>query len=457
MSTPLPLVKDESSKNCFFVPLSYFEKLNKQGTIPNEISFGTNTAACEVVPHSHSEKWLLSANLWEILSIPFETSVHVIHTDDMLHIGPLIGIFTAGFTNQPHRPLGARSFLFAKYLTSAQSVGGYYFMFGSHQINWESGKIHGLYYTKEGWEKHSSPFPHVVYDRIPNRRAEKLPILQDVKKRMENDYFIPWFNSGFFNKWSIYEKLQTNDAVSSYLPETILNPSIQEIENLLDKYQHIYVKPADGSLGIGVHHIIKRCADNHYYCRFRKDEKNLLQRYKNLNELIESLFNENRLETMVAQQGITLLKMDKRPLDFRIHANKDIDGKWRISAIAAKISGRNSVTTHIASGGKVKTVHELSAENESFPPLIKKLQQAALTLSKAFDENIDGYNGEIGFDMGIDVNGKIWLFEANSKPGRSIFTHPRLKKEEFATRKLPFEYGVFLAETALTKPGLILS
>ncbi len=28
--------------------------------------------------------------------------------------------------------------------------------------------------------------------------------------------------------------------------------------------------------------------------------------------------------------------------------------------------------------------------------------------------------GELGFDIGIDKSGNIWMFEANAKPGRSI-------------------------------------
>ncbi|GAA3330126.1 hypothetical protein GCM10020331_081410 [Ectobacillus funiculus] len=53
--------------------------------------------------------------------------------------------------------------------------------------------------------------------------------------------------------------------------------------------------------------------------------------------------------------------------------------------------------------------------------VLQKLTTAVLLLSESIDTHLDGCIGEIGFDLGLDKTGKVWLFEANSKPGRSIF------------------------------------
>ncbi|MEK1830725.1 YheC/YheD family protein [Priestia megaterium] len=37
------------------------------------------------------------------------------------------------------------------------------------------------------------------------------------------------------------------------------------------------------------------------------------------------------------------------------------------------------------------------------------------------EQELNGLIGELGFDFGVDYQGNVWLFEANSKPGRSIF------------------------------------
>ena len=65
-----------------------------------------------------------------------------------------------------------------------------------------------------------------------------------------------------------------------------------------------------------------------------------------------------------------------------------------------------------------------------------------MDLAVAIEKHLDGIIGEIGFDFGIDTNGNVWLFEANSKPGRSIFSHPGLKDSDVLTRKLTLSYAI---------------
>ncbi|MFL6557194.1 MAG: YheC/YheD family protein, partial [Bacillus sp. (in: firmicutes)] len=157
------------------------------------------------------------------------------------------------------------------------------------------------------------------------------------------------------------------------------------------------------------------------------------------------------LEEMLVQQGINLLRNEARSIDFRVHTNKDDMGKWHVSAIAAKIAGPGSVTTHSRSGGDIKTLEEIFS-NEECTWYTAKLSNAALLLSSSLDRNVEGIIGEIGFDLGIDRNGDVWLFEANSKPGRTIFTHPELKDFDLLTRKLSIAFAVFLTEQSLLHP-----
>jgi hypothetical protein len=159
---------------------------------------------------------------------------------------------------------------------------------------------------------------------------------------------------------------------------------------------------------------------------------------------------------MVVQQGINLLRRESRTIDFRVHTNKDDLGNWHVSAIAAKIAGPGSVTTHTRSGGEIKTIEEIFPLEES--TLHKeRLSDAALLLSNSLDRHVEGIIGEIGFDLGIDRNGDVWLFEANSKPGRTIFSHPELKDFDLLTRKLSIAFAVFLTEQSLLHPEEIFT
>jgi len=456
---PITLKKSQHSIDKLFLPKNYIDQLKQLNPFPNQLSFGSKITDIEIAAHDDPFTCELSANIWKTLSLPFEANVHLYAKDEVLHIGPLIGIFTAGFTSSKQRPVADRSLMFAQYLTAAEKMGGYFFLFGSHVIDWDNGTISGYFYTKTGWEQFDVPFPHVVYNRIPNRKAEQLPILQKIKENMQNHYFIPWFNSGFFNKWTIYEKLRQDERVNHCLPETVINPSLEKIEAMLHEYKHIYVKPANGSLGIGIHHIIRREKDGMFYCRFKDQNENkiIIKRYPTIKQLVDAHFLPSERYNLVVQQGVSLLKINNRSLDFRIHTNKNIHGQWKISAMAAKISAYNQLTTHIANGGSVKSIDELIQENRLFEPYIEKLKQITLLLSQSLEEKLEGFHGEFGFDMGVDKNGNIWMFEVNSKPGRAIFIHPKLKKADLETRKLPFEFGTYLTETIISKPETVLT
>lgn len=456
---PMFLLINDETDNTLSLPPFVYEHLKNTGSLPNKLAFGTAITDVHIISHDEQKESIcyLTNKLAKTLSIPFNSHVRLYVHDNVLHIGPLIGIFTAGFTNNLNRPVGDRTSMFAQYLTSAAKLGGFCFIFGSHVINWDDGTILGYVYTEKGWKQQQFPFPHVVYDRIPNRKAEQLPKLQTIKSRMQTNYFIPWFNSGFFNKWTIYKKLFTNEYIRQHLPKTVIDPSIETIEQLLNDYKHVYMKPVNGSLGLGIFHIIKREKDQLYYCRFKREDKTVVRRYSNLATLIEQhLPSENRSQ-FVVQQGVTLIKINDRPVDFRVHTNKNIHGQWKVSAIAAKVSGPNRITTHLASGGSVHTIEELIAEHEQLKPHIEKLKNVTLLLSEALEEKMTGFTGEFGFDMGIDNNGNIWMFEANSKPGRAIFIHPKLKKADLVTRQLPFEFGAYLTEKIITKPETVLS
>lgn len=418
------------------------------------LAFGSKSVEVDFLSHPEkSDRIVMSRKIQEALQFPnFNIPMHVFIENQNISIGPLIGIFTAMFTPSLQQPIGERSHFFSKLLSVKKKVGALPFVFGEEHIDWEQGTINGYFYHEDSWQTFEVPFPNVIYDRLPNRRSEGNPKFIEVKNRLQKEYLIPWYNPGFFNKLDIYERLQQDSTIVSYLPETQPFTSFSRIEIMLSKYGHVYVKPKNGSLGIGVHQIIYDKHLGDYFCRYQDDNGvNRLRKFSSLEGLVKSVFIKHSLDKMLVQQGIHLHRNEARPVDFRIHTNKDDLGNWHVTAIAAKLAGLGSVTTHLRSGGDIKTIAEIFS-NEECELYTEKLANTALLLSMALDQNIEGIIGEIGFDLGIDRNGDIWLFEANSKPGRSIFNHPELKEFDLLTRELSIAFAVFLTEQSLLHP-----
>jgi hypothetical protein len=450
MRKKYPIEVISHSKQLVFVPadLVLTREINK-------VAFGNKVVDVTCAPHPKGKNVVvLSNDVQKELSMPdLSVSLHLFIDQNTLFIGPLIGILTSGFTPFPLRPIGERSMFFAKLLSVNKTVGALPFVFGEEHIDWDQGLIEGYFFVDGGWMKIKVPFPNVVYDRLPNRRTERKSELRSLKSRMQADYLIPWYNPGFFSKLDVFERLQQDDRAAEYLPETHQFSSFSVIERMLSNYGNVYVKPANGSLGLGIHQILFDKYNGYYYCRYRDQEGiNKLTKFESLEKLMKKIFHKRNLSQMIVQQGISLLRSEKRLIDFRVHTNKDEYGVWQVAAIAAKIAGQGSVTTHVNNGGIVKSLDELFEDRTERELYEKKLSEAALILSSILEKNMEGIIGELGFDFGIDKSGKVWLFEANSKPGRSIFKHPKLKNFDLLTRKLSLSFGIFLAEKAITAP-----
>ncbi|WP_053361789.1 YheC/YheD family protein [Bacillus sp. FJAT-27251] len=428
-------------------------------TMPlSRLSFGSRVIEADCIPHD-KEKIIVGESVYNSLAIPGnEAILHAFSEQDTLFIGPLIGVLTSGFTSFPLRPLGDRTNIFAKLLSVNKSVGVMTFLFGEEHIDWEKGLIKGLFFEGQQWKTYEVPFPNVIYDRLPNRRSEKKANIKKVKERMQTDYLIPSYNPGFFSKLDIFERLYQDELACTFLPETHPFTSFTVIERMLADYGHVYVKPANGSLGLGIHQILFDRRNSTYYCRYQdNDGQKKLTKFNSLETLFKKVFHKRKLSNMIVQQGIHLIREEGRLIDFRIHTNKDEDGLWQITAMAAKVGGQGSPTTHIRTGGKVMTIEEVFRNRDDQEKFALALSSAALYLSKALESQVEGIIGEIGFDLGIDKEGRVWLFEANSKPGRSIFSHPNLKESDLLTRKLTLGFGIFLAEKAIKSPEALFT
>lgn len=415
------------------------------------LSFGIRHIASEEVKihYSFTREIIIGKHIAEKLLLPQSTTIHAFTQNQTIIFGPLIGIFTTGFNDDSSNPLGNRSIALSELLTPPFSLRPFVFVFGVQHINWEEETIEGYFFQEKQWIKKKVPLPNVIYDRLPNRQAENYKPIVRAKRKLEHDYSIPWFNPGFFNKWEVHQLLMKDESIRSLLPNTEAFQHFEQVERFLGTYKSVYMKPIHGSFGRNIHQIFYSQTENCYYCRYRENEENKLRKYQSLETLLNHVLKGHDLKKFIVQQGISLLRFDGQPVDFRIHTNKNHFGNWIVSAIVAKIAGKGSLTTHVNSGGNTKLLQELFPDSTKQVQIENKLKQTALQISYALDEQVTGNIGEIGFDIGLDTKENPWLFEANSKPGRTVFQDAKLKEQSELTRQLFYEYAIYLTEHSL--------
>lgn len=394
------------------------------------------------------EKILIPSETAHYLALPYSSVYRARFQNRSLKLGPVIGIFTTSYSGNPDQPFGKRSPLFKEFIKAGLEENPIIYAFTPDMIDWQNRIVYGWHVVNNQWQRHRAPFPDVIYERIPNRTAEAKSSVQTCLTRFKKEFNSQVFNQGFFNKWKIHQWLSSHPYTSNFVPETYLSPSIATIKQMLDRHYMVYLKPSGGSLGLGIFRITHSPGTG-YFCRYREGDQNILHKFRSLDKLIHHYFSKEpaRFNKYIVQQGIRLIKHDKRPVDFRVHLHKDGSGEWTVVAIGSKAAGPGCVTTHVRTGGTIIPTDQILQDifKDQAPLVEYSIKQSSITIAETLEQHVDGPLGELGMDMGLDRKGAVWLFEVNSKPGRHIFHHPSLEQAGRKSAKLVTEYSLKLS------------
>ncbi|HYK72185.1 MAG TPA: hypothetical protein VEV44_03485, partial [Pseudoneobacillus sp.] len=134
------------------------------------------------------------------------------------HVGPLIGIMTSKSNTSlvGNRPLFIQ---IQKELIKREALS---FVF-SYEDVLDNGWLYGYIFlpSQKEWLKAKIPYPDLVYNRIPFRKAEESTLFHSCIAHF-HDFHIPIFNPGFIDKYQLFQISNRNDTIKSFLPETTL-------------------------------------------------------------------------------------------------------------------------------------------------------------------------------------------------------------------------------------------
>lgn len=431
----------------FSSPLAKLLKLGGRKSVNVKLGRGTVPATVRTIKRKGNHVYM-SAGLRRSVRIPKSGNVYLAGDDgDEIQLGPLIGVLTDG-SRTGAAPFGERTG-FVKQLLRLGQKRAYFFAFTPRDINWQQETVHAWFLDGGGgWVRRVVPLPDVVYNRLPSRRAETSTPITTLRERFIKRK-IPFFNWSFFNKADVYKLLDNDPEALRHLPESVNNPTADKIKELLEKHQFLYYKPTAGSLGIGIYRLTYHPRRG-YFIRYRRNGGNVLLRFSNFASLMRMLRarHGSGLGSYVVQQGIRLVEIDNCPIDFRFHMHKDGRNQWVVAGIGAKKAGRGSVTTHIKNGGSLMTPQQALSRTfgDKAEEVLENAKSAAVKLSEAIERNYAHTLGELGLDIGIDREGEVWMFEANAKPGRSIFKHPALREQGRASLTYILDHCLYLSK-----------
>ncbi|MFD0716464.1 YheC/YheD family protein [Paenibacillus sp. GCM10027626] len=338
-----------------------------------------------------------------------------------LSLGPLIGVLISRDNPElPSRPFGSITLFCRELVAACAAQGAYVYFFTPEHIRGIS-TVEGWIY-EDGWRKTALPAPDIVNNRLTSRKLENRPSVQQFLKEVKLRYNTTVFNEKFLDKTEVFDALKKDAALIRYLPESHVLRTFTTLKTMCTRYNTVFIKPVRGSLGKGIIRV-SRAEGDKYLAQYATVGGTKKQQFSSLNKLFTSLSGKMKTVKYQIQQGLNLITINGRPVDFRALVQKNQTGNWSLTSIVARTAGNHHFVSNLARGGTLSTVKEavmksnLSFASSNDAPA--RLQRAALEIARGIDSHIPAHFGELGIDLAMDSVGRIWLLEVNSKPSKN--------------------------------------
>lgn len=297
------------------------------------------------------------------------------------------------------------------YAAVARAEGAQFFYFTPKSVNFEDRTIKGKVYEEGQWQEKVMPFPDVIYNAgSPEKLAVSKWIIEKLKKE------IPFTTHSIGNKWNVMERLKEAKEFASYLIPTDTVRNIGAFHKFIDMYEKVVFKPIDGRKGKGIYFISK----NENAFEVRKDSENSSYSKSELNDLLSEQLSTG---TFIMQPYIQSMMKSGQVFDFRLHVQKNGEGKWVVTTIYPRVAPKGSIIPNINNGGFTNYLDpflEQEFKEEAYN-IRRILEHFSLSLARHLDEiqmvKFGEVIDEIGIDVGLDEHQKIWIYEVNWRPG----------------------------------------
>ncbi|MBP2001497.1 hypothetical protein J2Z69_002542 [Paenibacillus shirakamiensis] len=228
--------------------------------------------------------------------------------------------------------------------------------------------------------------------------------------------------------------LTTDPELIKYLP-AMSSYSKVNLRSMLQRYGMVYIKPDTGSMGNGIIRVEVRKGTYNLH----SGDRNIT--YSSFERLVFGLKRHVKHRQHLIQQGIHVLKYEKRPYDFRVMIQRSPSGKWVPTGTAGRVAPPGLAVTNGSQGGTIYAADELlrhTAGIRKTSHLLKQMNRIAKQTSSVFASKYPLMN-ELGLDVAIDKQFKLWILEVNTRPDPCPFT--KLSDHTLITRIIAYGKG----------------
>ena len=272
----------------------------------------------------------------------------------------------------------------------------------------------------DGWALLPVPPPDIVINRFA--RFLRSPVELENYYHFRDKSGLLFANHTVDDKFHLYQRLGLVPGIAAHLPETKEFQG-DALQDMLDRCELVYIKPKNGTGGRGVYRIEREDGG----ARYRLHGHDIHRRSR----VSETLGRDELCERMLAlagsggflvQQGLNLRLIPGRNIDLRLLLQKE-NGSWTTTGTAIRAGKPGSPVSNLHGGGTGHRSEPFLAERfgkGKAAQILGDCRRLALDVAQAI-EAAYGRMLELGFDLGIDTTGKVWLIEVNTMPQRDLF------------------------------------
>ncbi|PIJ97064.1 UDP-N-acetylmuramoyl-tripeptide--D-alanyl-D-alanine ligase [Lysinibacillus sphaericus] len=298
------------------------------------------------------------------------------------------------------------------YAAVAKAEGAQFFYFTPKSVDFEKRSIRAKVYENGQWQEKTMPFPDVIYNA---GSPEKLSVSKEIIERLKEE--IPFTTYSIGNKWNVMKRLKEAKEFEQYLIPSEIVKNADVFHNFIHYYKRVVFKPIDGRKGKGIYFITKAGPKNF---EVRKDSTNTIYSKPQLDALLKEQLASG---TFIMQPYIQSITKAGQVYDFRLHVQKNGEGKWVVTTVYPRIAPNGSIIPNINNGGFTNYLDpflEQEFKEEAYN-IRRMLEHFSLALAHHLDdiqmEKFGEVIDEIGIDVGLDQQQKIWMYEVNWRPG----------------------------------------
>lgn len=308
-------------------------------------------------------------------------------------------------------------------------------LFTPDDVDLPNGTIRGFVFREGSWQRHSLPFPTISHDIGFYSGAHVFQKVRSMKKSMQ------FVESLIGNKWSIHKHLMRYNEIRPHLIPTMPMRNAEVAIDMAKKYGTVMLKPIFGKMGQGIYRL--GIAKPGFYV---KANGKPTRRYSQ-EECMRVLRAVQKKRKYLVQQWLDIRNEAGHVYDVRVIMQKGKQGIWRFIGMGVREGGRGNITSNLKSGGspfEAQPYLEKRFGAERAGEICEKIKEISMQIPDCLERSYKKRLAELGLDLAVDQNGRVWLIEVNSKPGRTILrTVCNMRKVEERIRSV-VQYAGYL-------------